>query len=372
MPKRFFWLTSDNLIDVDIPIVESLSHQFDIDWHIFVSHQARNFTYDRIVDATRHITSVKKHIFQSQHRFRSHKTLKKYIDYAKTIKRGNYDIVYVDMLGEPYLFVVFKLFGINNVIFACHDFIEHINFPNARYIAIYKRFIFKTFKNFQFFSGTQHRLFLKKYPNKNSFMAPLCLKDFGKSAAEPPSDKVAFTFFGHIRDNKGLRLLIEAGNILADKGRHGFIINICGHSDEWDSKYAGAIRHPEVFNLNIRHAPNEEIPHIICSSHYLVFPYLDVTQSGPLLISYNYNVPAIASDHEGFREIIEHGNTGFLFRDNDPTNLAEIMEHAIDNHDNYQSMRKRLAEYIDRNLSTEKIAAQYRDFFTFLTIHYNK
>lgn len=354
-------------MDVDPPLIPILAQHYHIDWHIYVSPKSIYFPYDKVLESTRDIKSANIHIYRAQHRYRSLKAIKKYIEYANIIRQGKYDIVYSDMLGEPYMFFIFKLFRIKNIIYACHDFIEHLNFHNGRLLSFYKKFIFRSFFNFQFFSQTQHQYFLKKYSGKKSFMAPLCLKHFGKSTLKPPTDKVAFTFFGHIRDNKGLHLLIEASNILADKGIPNFIINIYGHSDEWDTKYAPCIKHPEIFNLNIRHASNDEIPDIMSSSHYLVLPYLDVTQSGPLLIAYNYGIPAIASFHDGFKEVISDGHTGFLFRNADAHNLAEVMLKAITNHNRYPILKLRLSEYINRHLSTIQIANRYHSFFTSLT-----
>ena len=45
-----------------------------------------------------------------------------------------------------------------------------------------------------------------------------------------------------------------------------------------------------------------------------MLPYQDVAQSGPHMIAYNYNLPVIASDIEGFAERVEDGENSFLVR----------------------------------------------------------
>lgn len=364
MALKIFWLTSENLFDVDLPVVSELAKRHNIDWHIHISHKPAYFTRPRIEQAVAHLSgSVNVTIFQTAHRARSLHNLRTFFGYARRIRRGNYDVIYADMLGEPYLFFALKAMGLSRTIYACHDFIDHINFPNAKIIARYKKFIFRNFRNFQFFSRSQHSLFLNTYSGKQSFHAPLCLKDFGPSDATPSPDIVRFTFFGHIRHNKGLSLLIEAGNILAERGIKNFRINIHGFSETWQQTYAPLITRPEVFNLDIRHATNEEIPDIISSAHYMVLPYLDVTQSGPMLIAYNYAVPVIGSDHPGFREMIEHGVNGYLFQNNSATDLADKMQTAIANHASYPTLRQNLRDFIDRQLNTAVIARSYESFF---------
>lgn len=43
-----------------------------------------------------------------------------------------------------------------------------------------------------------------------------------------------------------------------------------------------------------------------------MLPYQDVAQSGPHMIAYNYNLPVIASDINGFVERVEDGKMVFI------------------------------------------------------------
>ena len=49
---------------------------------------------------------------------------------------------------------------------------------------------------------------------------------------------------------------------------------------------------------------NDEIILYFQEADYLVLPYDESTQSGPLLIAYNYNIPVIASDIELFKTMV--------------------------------------------------------------------
>lgn len=367
MKKKIFWLTSDNFLDVDLPLVPILSEEFDIDWHIFISRQANFFSESEALRLTKGISGPRIFIFRSPYRYRSIHTLRKFINYAHRIRTGKYDAVYINMSGMPYLFPVLRFYGIKNVIYACHDVVDHLFLADTRMLRAYRNFIFRNFKNFQFFSYSQQAIFLQQHQDKHTFVAPLCLKDFGKPTVVAEKERVVFTFFGKVRKSKGLDLLIEAGEKLAEKYAGRFIISINGFCEDWESAYAPMIRHHEIFRLNIRDIGNEEIPDIMSAAHYIVLPYLDVTQSGPLAIAYSYNLPAIASSHPGFEELIADNDTGFIFKNGDADSLALTMEKVINDFKNYGTLKERLSAYISDNLAIRTIGRRYTDFFNSLS-----
>jgi glycosyltransferase involved in cell wall biosynthesis len=267
----------------------------------------------------------------------------------------------------PYFFPLLSIFTKKkNIIYAAHDVVDHKNVKKRKLIQLYKRFIFKTFGHFHLFSRTQQELFLSLYPEKNTFYAPLMLKDFGEPKLKNRDDKINFLFFGIIRENKGLNLLIEAGNKLAKHYSDKFKITIAGKCYNWDY-YSNVIEHPENFELTIRTIQNLEIPDLFNSADYLILPYLDVTQSGPLLIAYNYNLPVIASNHKGFSEYIKHGDNGYLFETENGHELYGIMKGII-RAKNFQinQIKKNLSEFVEKNISLNLISKNYIDFFNSL------
>ena len=362
--KKIFWLTADNFFDVDIPLIPLLAAEFDIEWCIHVRKNAHYFTERNIAQYIPNRCNLKVKVVKSECRLSSLKTLKLFIGMGHTIKKNHYDIAYINMSGIPYLFFVLGSMRIKNLIYACHDFVVHKNMLHARWYKIYREYAFLTFSHFQLFSRTQYRLFKARFPYKNAFFASLCLKDFGSSQCNKPEDVVVFTFFGTIRKNKGLQYLIEAGNLLAERHiSQKFLIRICGFHEKWEEEYQACIHHPEVFEMDIRKIPNEEIANIFSTSHFLILPYIDVTQSGPMMIAYNYTLPVIASNHDGFKEYVDDGVTGYLFEDRNSISLAEKMLFAIENHGKYDILRENLRSYINKNLSTSSIVRKYSDFF---------
>jgi len=140
---------------------------------------------------------------------------------------------------------------------------------------------------------------------------------------------------------------------LWESGVRGFEVVIAGKCDDW-SEFSSGIRIPEIFSLDIRSLENSEIPDLYTGSHYLVLPYRDVTQSGPLASALAYHVPAIVSDHSGFREFSDGKKTALFFPSENVDALAEAMKRAVQGGVSlWETMRADV-----RKLQTERFSEQ--------------
>lgn len=360
--KQIFWLTGSCFFDVDENIVPLMSKQNKIYW--FILRQPESFYSKEDIEQHLKRYNINGEVVDWP-RLRSYKSLKMYISLIQKMKSQNPDIIYIDYPGVPYLFPLLHIMRIDKskVIYACHDFILHVQVKHRLFLQAYANFILKKFKNFQLFSKTQATLFSQKF-HKNYFYAPLALKGFGTPTSyQKDHTKATFLFFGNIHKRKGIEYLIEATNKLAARYKGQFIVRIYGNCENWD-EYKGLIEDKECFDLAIRRIENHEIANLFATSDYLILPYKEVTQSGPLLISYFYNIPVIASDHDGFKEYINHGETGFLFRNADPQSLSEVMERIIRKEFDYSTIYKNLTKYIADNNSLESIVAKYEKGFS--------
>jgi glycosyltransferase involved in cell wall biosynthesis len=365
MKKKICWITSDSFLDVDKDIVPSLAKHFDITWYIVITLNNSLYRYNiQELVLFAQLNKIELEIIHQKVKYKSPHTIPIYYKLFRKIKIEEPVIVYSNIFGMPFYHPLLYLCKLKNVVCATHDVIQHVDIPYRRLMVIYNKFVFKTFKNFHLFSKTQHGLFMSKYPNKNTFYTPLHLKNFGVSDKLPPKEKVVFLFFGSIRENKGLEILIEAARTVYQKRPEEFIVRICGYSSRWEhyEKLIGEDMH--AFQLDIRKIPNSEIPDLFSTSHYLVLPYRDVTQSGPLFIAYNYRVPVIASDLPGFRENIHQDRNGFLFDVGDSNSLANKMIEIIDNHSSrYEDIKINLNDFIGTTMSIDAIASKYVEFF---------
>ncbi len=82
------------------------------------------------------------------------------------------------------------------------------------------------------------------------------------------------------------------------------------------------------------------------------------------MIAYNYDIPVIASNLDGFREFIVDGETGFFFDSEDENSLARVLELAIlRNEAEYNLLVKNVANYKNEKYEASIIAQKYNNLF---------
>jgi len=362
MKKKIFWLTADNFYDTDVHIVPEIANHHYIDWYLFLGHKKSYYENEIMTTTYPNNDNLTVTVHKSKVRARDPRRIREFLMIIKLIKKGKYDIVYIDMFDWLYLFPLLYVYRVKKIVYAVHDVVIHVDDKYGKMSDFMQNFIITRFHNFHIFSEQQYHIFISKYPKKNVFMARMALKDFGKSEMNPPANKIVFTFFGSIRENKGIEYLIEAGNKLHETHHGKYIINIFGFTPEWE-KYEKLIQYSEAFNLDIRKIENSEIPDIFCTSHFIVLPYKDVTQSGILHIAYFYSTPAICSDFGGFKEYVEDGVTGFLFQPMDSDDLYRKMKHTIEHFEDYLQIKQNLKNFVDMNCSIDAIVDSYLRYF---------
>jgi len=133
-------------------------------------------------------------------------------------------------------------------------------------------------------------------------------------------------FFGQIKDVKGLDVLLKGFAIAraTDKSLHLLIGGRVWKGDF--SQYAEIIRYHGLApycTLHIRYIPDAEVPYFYRCADLVVLPYLRIYQSGVVLLAMSYGIPVLVSDIAGMLEAVEDERTGFVFKSQDPTPLAQ-------------------------------------------------
>ncbi|MFT5724080.1 MAG: glycosyltransferase involved in cell wall biosynthesis, partial [Bacteroidia bacterium] len=196
--------------------------------------------------------------------------------------------------------------------------------------------------------------------------------------------KHVFLFFGFIRKYKGLHQTIEAFAQMA-KDRDDVSLLICGESfwntldnSKWSTKIKtllfgtakklflskqddeqhyrplelieqlGIEEECVVFNSFI---PNEDVHKYFQVSDCAVLYYLTATPSGIESLSYNFNLPILATKVGHFPETIKDGYNGYLAEDRDIHSMAETMKKYL-----VQPLPKANVAKIAENLSWENYA----------------
>ena len=290
----------------------------------------------------------------------------KFIEIIYAIKRANPDIIYIQTFDHIFISILFLTINRKITIIALHDVVFHSNTAFEWILKIARSIIMKHFLFFQVYSETEKKKFQQLYPDKSLFLMNFPLKDYGseiKKALLPATNgnKLTFLFFGNILSYKGLKILINAINSLADEDYDtcNLRLVIAGRCSNWE-EYKELIKYPDLIYSKIGFIGNDEVATLFTLSNYLVLPYLDATQSGPLKIAFNYNIPVIASDLESFKEDITDEVDGYLFKNNDVDDLKRVLRLIICNHENnYNILKKNQRNFVKNKYSTESIKESF-------------
>ncbi|MDB5004490.1 MAG: glycosyl transferase group 1 [Mucilaginibacter sp.] len=372
--KKLIFLTGEDMLDVDLPIVKEINATNNKDFHLIWVVVLRGYGWFKKdeMQAFCQQNNIQCVILEQIGKLKNPKTILFTFKLLKILKKLNADIIYDSYLGVPYMHFLRPLYLKKELfVVAIHDVVQHHKMKDKMVRTFYYTFLMKTYLNFHIFSENQLRIFKGKFKGKRSFCTPLYLKNFGavvQSKLPKNKDTTVFLFFGIIRANKGLDILIEAANSLGEEHKN-FHVVIAGKSDNWD-EYDGMIRYPEQFTLHIGNVEKEKVPELFANAHFLVLPYRDVTQSGVLLTAYNYNVPVIATKLEWFEEYVEDTVNGYLFENDNVKDLALKMAAAIElNQSNYNQMVGSLKSFIAQKINIKDIAEEYVKFFKSINNH---
>lgn len=355
--KKILWFTADYFIDVDRQLVPYLRNNYNLDIRWVVIQSLNGSVVPKNLDYE---------ILYLHYRGKDLRTYFEIKKFLNQIKLQNFDLVYSDSLGMMYYLALFRNINKVPLIHAAHN----VNpYPHVWTLGlkIEVKFIFNKCRYFQMFSRHTAKWFAEHYPQKSFFYAPMVVKDFGQIRTNNynvDASKVNLLFFGNIIGNKRLDLLIDAVKELPENIQSKIHLNICGNCKMDKEQFIRQIGDCKCISPYFKRISDEEIPELFIKHQYLVLPYENVAQSGPHMIAYNYNLPVIASDIDGFAERIENGVNGFLFKKNDKGSLKAVIMNVINLNDyNYSSLKKNLSDFVSCNYSLKAVASKYIEYF---------
>lgn len=365
--KSLYYLSSISFYQTDFGVLHNLTQKYNITYGVLLPKKGINSMDQEIIKYCKKY-EIKLELFYFKKRQRDLRNGFVFLKVLKNIRTINPDIIYTLSFDNPLLSLLGLTLKSKNTVVFIHDVEFHSGYRFMHFMRIGRKVTIYHFKYFQVFSKIQGDIFAKKYPQKKLSIIPLPLTDFGyfphyKKIIKKDIETIRFLFFGNILPYKGLNLLINAVNSLNTKYSN-FELVIAGRCDNWSTLYEPLIQNKNNVKQIIRYIKNDEIPELYLTSHYLVLPYKDATQSGPLMLAYNYNLPVIASNIGAFREIIKNGVSGFLFDHNSSKGLEIVMEMAIRRTpDEYRELLNELKIFINSNFSGESVCQKYQIMF---------
>lgn len=165
-------------------------------------------------------------------------------------------------------------------------------------------------------------------------------------------DERTILFFGRITPYKGLEYLIAAFRQILGR-RENYRLIIAGRVDRCE-KYWGAIRENirgevqrgEIL-LRADFIPDEETEVFFKAADVLVLPYRHIYQSGVLFLGHSFGLPVLVADVGCLKDEIVESKTGFVFRPEDPVDLARTIERyfASDLYADLNTRRREIRDY---------------------------
>lgn len=360
---KIYFLSSSAFSDNQMSILKYLGKHHEITYGVIIPCKNSNYTKRELAEYCQE-NNIHFVPFELKHRFRDPRLLITYFSIIRHIRKSNTDIVYFANFGQLYLNLLLALLNPSKTIIALHDVKSHSNLSFARLTYLSTSILTEKFWYFQTFSKIQKNHLHNRIPQKSIYNISLPLIDFGANPEKRKSNnEVNFLFFGNILAYKGLDLLLKAFKNIEIKYKNARLI-IAGRCDDWEETYAPIINSSDQVISDIRFIANDEIPVYFGRADFVVLPYRDTTQSGPLMISYNYNIPVLVSDAEGFKEFTEDGITGYSYDLSSPEDLERVLVNCMEmSAQEYKELKGRLANFTQANYSTTAFVNKYNGMF---------
>ena len=178
------------------------------------------------------------------------------------------------------------------------------------------------------------------------------------------NDDKVLLFFGNIAAYKGLEYLIAAFSELLTKDRNYRLLVVGkskGPESYWNQIRRG-ITSSEIADsviAKIEYVPDEQTELYFKAADVLILPYAYVFQSGVLFLGYSFGLPAIAADVGSLKQEIIEGETGFVFKPRDSSDLARKIHNYFNSElfRNLESRRAEIKAYANERYSWDKVAA---------------
>jgi glycosyltransferase involved in cell wall biosynthesis len=229
-----------------------------------------------------------------------------------------------------------KIFTKTEVVFLCHNVIEHESSPWKRFATkltflLADRFIThskqETDKLRQLL-GENTKVTTAFHPTYADLASGSISKESAKGRLGLSGS--VLLFFGFVREYKGLSTLLKA---LPDVTKQKDV-TLLVVGEFWKDKrtYLDMIQDlgiSQAVMIKDGYVANEEIGHYFAAADLVVQPYLSVSGSGVCQLAYGFGRPVIATDIGSLSEVIEDRVNGRIVPPGDPAALAEAIVESL-------------------------------------------
>ena len=164
---------------------------------------------------------------------------------------------------------------------------------------------------------------LLKHPSYNQFGEKIVREEAAAALGLDPTKKILL-FFGLIRNNKGLDLLLQAFSNLNNE----FILLIAGEVYGDEITYTDLIAQSKNKNIHFvnQFIDEQDVKLYFSVADLCVLPYKSATQSGIQALANSFCLPVLISNVGGLAEDIVDEKNGFILNDINPLAIQNKIE----------------------------------------------
>lgn len=190
-----------------------------------------------------------------------------------------------------------------------------------------------------------------------------------KRTYEKVEEPNSVVYFGRLSREKGLRILIEAAELLLRKNRRIEIkiIGIGPLKDELEKKAESEV----IKNVSfLGFKRGEDLFQEVMKSMAVVLPS-EWYENNPLSIleAFSMGIPVIGAKIGGIPELVKDNETGLTFEPGNSKDLASKIEYMVNNPDKVAEMGGKVRVYVEQELDAEKHYERLMEIYNQLTAH---
>jgi glycosyltransferase involved in cell wall biosynthesis len=148
-----------------------------------------------------------------------------------------------------------------------------------------------------------------------------------------PADGPVLLNFGALRPYKNIEQLIDVFASLPLEARGTLLIAGAAKSKAYAKELRRRASAVPGVELRATYIPDEELPTYLTAADLIVLPYRNLLTSGILLWALSYARPVVAPAFGPVRELVQEGQTGFLFTPGDGNALRAGLVRALAHED---------------------------------------
>ena len=166
-------------------------------------------------------------------------------------------------------------------------------------------------------------------------------------------------FLGRIHEYKGLALLLDSIQILAQQGRK-VALTVAGSGDL--SPYQSALENTPHLTIINDWIDEKQVLEVLRKNDILALPYLEASQSGVAIDAQWAAMPAVATPVGALPEQFIHGHDAIISESVTPAAFASALSQILDNNALYERLSAGAQQsYKDKGLVS--VAAKWRDLY---------